>query len=175
MPASKETTQVLNLDAQDSNTVSTRQNRIPELLLSDQFSDVIPKYRSRISQFEMALEFERALSTKTHLIVEAGAGSGKTLAYLLPVLLNAGRTLIVTATHALQQQMKTVLDGIMPIVGHRSVVIMKGRSNYVCPRRLLNPELGLDVSVGAMEPRGRHRGGQPHIIDTRIAERLKAG
>ena len=181
MPASKDTSQVLTINAQDSNTVPTRQNRIPELLLSDQFSEVIPKYRPRISQLEMALEVERALSTKTHLIVEAGAGSGKTLAYLLPVLLNAGRTLIATATHTLQQQMKTVLDGIMPIVGHRSVVIMKGRSNYVCPRKLLNPELGLDVSVQTMMrlrklqawwPRSES-GDLTEFVDAHVDERLQ--
>lgn len=128
----------------------TQGKRISELLLGEELTEVVPGYRSRISQLEMALEVERAIDTKSHLIVEAGAGSGKTLAYLLPILLSGGRTLIVTSTHTLQKQVQDMVSTLTKVLPHRTVVTMKGRRNYVCPRRLLNPELEGEVSVQTM-------------------------
>ena len=154
MRASKDKSPLSNAETKDESLVAKRQYQtdggISELLLGEQLGEVIPDYRSRISQLEMALDIELALNTRSHLIVESGAGSGKTLAYLLPVLMNGGRTLIATSTHTLQQQVRDAAVSLTKIVGRRSVVVIKGRRNYVCPRRLLNPEVTAEVSVKTM-------------------------
>ena len=154
MPFSKDRSPFVNAETKSQSLASQRQYQtdagITELLLGEQLSEVIPGYRSRISQLEMALDIELALKTRSHLIVESGAGSGKTLAYLLPVLMTGGRTLIATSTHTLQQQVQDIAVSLGKIVGHRSVVVIKGRRNYVCPRRLLNPEVAAEVSEKTM-------------------------
>src|SRR5581483_8708894 len=62
-------------------------------------------YEYRPGQFEMAKAVERALSEQRHLIVEAGTGTGKTLAYLLPSLRTGQRVIISTGTKNLQEQL----------------------------------------------------------------------
>src|ERR1022692_1193324 len=64
-----------------------------------------PHYEFRASQLEMAQAVEAAFSEKRHLIVEAGTGTGKTLAYLLPALLSGRRVVVSTGTKNLQEQL----------------------------------------------------------------------
>ena len=86
----------------------------------------------------MAAAVGRAIESVSDLLIEAGTGTGKTLAYLLPLLLSGKRAIISTGTRTLQDQLWSVdlprLKGIAP-VGVR-LALLKGRSNYVCPRRL---------------------------------------
>ncbi len=98
-------------------------------------------YEHRAGQFEMAKAVERALEEKRHLIVEAGTGTGKTLAYLLPALRIARergqRVIISTGTKHLQEQLffKDV-PFLESLLGPLKVCYMKGRGNYICKQKL---------------------------------------
>mgnify|MGYP000079572814 FL=1 len=99
-------------------------------------------YEYRPSQIEMAAAVGEALAQKKHLIVEAGTGTGKTLAYLIPAiaasLAKNERIIVSTGTKNLQEQLMQkdipFLQKILP--KSFKVVYMKGRSNYVCLHRL---------------------------------------
>lgn len=90
----------------------------------------------------MAQAVEQALEERRHLIVEAGTGTGKTLAYLLPVIRSGKRVIISTGTKNLQEQLfhKDVpfLEQALFPEGNRklSVCYMKGRNNYLCRKKL---------------------------------------
>ncbi|HTV82453.1 MAG TPA: ATP-dependent DNA helicase [Acidobacteriaceae bacterium] len=98
-------------------------------------------YEFRKGQLEMAQAVERALADQRHLIVEAGTGTGKTLAYLLPALracAATGRRVIVsTGTKNLQEQLffKDV-PFLESLLGPLAVCYMKGRANYLCRNKL---------------------------------------
>lgn len=94
-------------------------------------------YEYRPGQMEMAKAVERALSEKRHLIVEAGTGTGKTLAYLLPALRTGQRVIISTGTKALQDQLYfRDVPFLESLLGDLRVCYMKGRANYLCRRKL---------------------------------------
>jgi ATP-dependent DNA helicase DinG len=101
-----------------------------------------PAYEFRRGQLQMAQAVEEALEEKRHLIVEAGTGTGKTLAYLLPVIRSGKRIIISTGTKNLQEQLffKDVpaLERALLPEGNRklSVCYMKGRNNYLCRKKL---------------------------------------
>ena len=110
----------------------------------------------------MAEAVELALERETHLFVEAGTGTGKTLAYLVPAVLSGRKVIVSTATRALQEQI-FVKD--LPLVaevlaGHGVEVraaLMKGLSNYVCLRRYEEARAA-SLRSGAPRPRPRaHR------------------
>jgi len=85
----------------------------------------------------MAEAVEQALSEKRHLIVEAGTGTGKTLAYLLPVIRSAKRVIISTGTKTLQEQLfHKDLPFLQEHLGELRVCYMKGRANYLCRKKL---------------------------------------
>src|SRR2546425_8807974 len=101
-----------------------------------------PAYEFRRGQLQMAQAVEQALGEKRHLIVEAGTGTGKTLAYLMPVIRSGKRVIISTGTKNLQEQLfhKDVpfLEQALFPEGNRklSVCYMKGRNNYLCRKKL---------------------------------------
>jgi ATP-dependent DNA helicase DinG len=103
-----------------------------------------PAYEFRRGQLQMAQAVEEALEEKRHLIVEAGTGTGKTLAYLLPVIRSGKRVIISTGTKNLQEQLffKDVpaLERALFPDGDRklSVCYMKGRNNYLCRKKLID-------------------------------------
>lgn len=99
---------------------------------------LVPGYVERWQQREMALRVSSAIGLRQNLIVEAGTGTGKTYAYLAPVLLGSGKTIISTGTRTLQDQL---FDKDLPTVralvrSHARVALLKGRRNYLCPERL---------------------------------------
>jgi ATP-dependent DNA helicase DinG len=96
-----------------------------------------PAYEFRRGQLQMAEAVELALQEKRHLIVEAGTGTGKTLAYLLPVIRSGKRVIISTGTKTLQEQLfyKDV-PFLKEHLGELRVCYMKGRSNYLCRKKL---------------------------------------
>jgi ATP-dependent DNA helicase DinG len=104
-------------------------------------SQALAGWEHREGQLEMAEAVELALEREHHLFVEAGTGTGKTLAYLVPAVLSGRRVIVSTATRALQEQI-FVKD--LPIVAQALAAhgvtlrasLMKGLSNYVCRRRL---------------------------------------
>jgi len=101
-----------------------------------------PAYEFRRGQLQMAQAVEQAIAERRHLIVEAGTGTGKTLAYLMPVIRSGQRVIISTGTKNLQEQLflKDVpfLEQALFPAGDRklSVCYMKGRSNYLCRKKL---------------------------------------
>ena len=101
-----------------------------------------PAYEFRRGQLQMAQNIEQAFEEKRHLIVEAGTGTGKTLAYLVPVIRSGKRVIISTGTKNLQEQLfyKDVPFLERAVYGdsgsHLSVCYMKGRNNYLCRKKL---------------------------------------
>src|SRR5919107_5698789 len=101
-----------------------------------------PEYEHRPGQIDMARAVMRAFEEQRHLIVEAGTGTGKTLAYLVPAVAAAlcgrGRVIISTGTKNLQEQLMEkdipFLQNVLP--KPFSATYMKGRSNYLCLNRL---------------------------------------
>jgi len=85
----------------------------------------------------MAKAVERALAERRHLIVEAGTGTGKTLAYLLPALRTGRRVIVSTGTKALQDQLYfRDIPFLETLLGPLRVCYMKGRANYLCRHKL---------------------------------------
>jgi len=105
-----------------------------------------PEYEHRPGQIEMAEAVLRAFEQKRHLIVEAGTGTGKTLAYLVPAIAAAcgsgARVVISTGTKNLQEQLMDkdipFLQEVLPAKFRAAV--MKGRNNYACLHRLKRAE-----------------------------------
>jgi ATP-dependent DNA helicase DinG len=103
-----------------------------------------PAYEFRRGQLQMAEAVEQALDEKRHLIVEAGTGTGKTLAYLLPVIRSGKRVIISTGTKNLQEQLfykdipflEHALFGEAASGPRLSICYMKGRNNYLCRKKL---------------------------------------
>ncbi len=98
-------------------------------------------YEHRKGQYEMAKAVESALEDRRHLIVEAGTGTGKTLAYLLPALRMARergqRAIVSTGTKNLQEQLFFKdIPFLETLLGPLKVCTMKGRANYVCKQKL---------------------------------------
>ncbi|WP_300677926.1 ATP-dependent DNA helicase [Nocardioides sp.] len=117
---------------------------------------------TREGQIQMAEAVGAALVDEEHLIVQAGTGTGKSLAYLVPSLLHDNRVVIATATLALQHQLvERDLPRLMGALEHRkeldtSYAVLKGRSNYACLHRIRegvpddNGTMTMDVTVGGM-------------------------
>jgi len=100
-------------------------------------ASALPGYEPRPGQLDMAHAVADALSTRRPLLVEAGTGTGKTLAYLVPALLSGLKVVISTGTKNLQEQIYRkdvpLLAAELPI--HFQVANMKGIANYLCRRR----------------------------------------
>ena len=111
-----------------------------ELLGADgPFADALPGFAPRETQIRMAGAVEEALAQKKSLVIEAGTGIGKTLAYLVPAILSGERVIISTGTKNLQDQL---FFRDLPLVRKalgRSVktALLKGRANYLCLHRML--------------------------------------
>ncbi len=95
------------------------------------------KYRFRKSQLEMACAVERCIGRQCILLAEAGTGTGKTLAYLVPILMSGQRTIISTGTKNLQEQIFFKDIVFLEQVFGRPInaVYLKGQDNYLCKRR----------------------------------------
>ena len=118
---------------------------------SGRLSETIDGFEDRPDQLSMALQISNAMDTNECMFIEAGTGTGKSLAYLVPALLSASQkemtTIISTNTLNLQEQL---LDNDLPValkcmetqseslMDSSKVTVLKGRSNYLCKRRLEN-------------------------------------
>ncbi|SNV82676.1 ATP-dependent DNA helicase [Haemophilus pittmaniae] len=98
----------------------------------------IKGFRPRDEQLEMAQVVAEAIESKSTVIVEAGTGTGKTFAYLAPVLLAGKKTIISTGSKNLQDQLfNRDLPAIKKALGYSGkIALLKGRSNYLCLERL---------------------------------------
>ena len=110
---------------------------------------LLPGYQPRAAQAWMADAVADAIENRSHLIVEAGTGTGKTFAYLLPVLLSGQRGIISTGTKTLQDQLfHRDLPLISKAIGRPlETALLKGRANYLCLERLETAAVGEAVSA----------------------------
>ncbi|MCL9783071.1 ATP-dependent DNA helicase [Vibrio sp. S4M6] len=98
----------------------------------------IPGYQSRQAQTDMAEAVYQAIGEQSQLVVEAGTGTGKTFAYLVPVLLSGKKAIISTGSKNLQEQL---FHRDLPLIANAlgfygQIALLKGRSNYLCLERL---------------------------------------
>ncbi len=120
----------------------------------EQITDRLPAGEHRTGQIEMAEAVARSIVDQRHLLVQAGTGTGKSFAYLVPVILSGRRTVIATATKTLQDQLA---DKDLPFLADAldqefSWAVLKGRSNYICLQRvreLDDAEERLALEMGA--------------------------
>ena len=115
--------------------LSSPSSNLGQIFQSDgALAEAIEGFSERAQQLEMALAIESAIKDNKQLVAEAGTGTGKTFAYLVPALLSGGKVIISTGTKTLQDQLfnrdlPNVRDALKVPV---SVAMLKGRANYVC-------------------------------------------
>jgi ATP-dependent DNA helicase DinG len=117
----------------------TEDSRAGDLLnAAGPFAQTLPGFAPRSAQIEMAAAVERLLAEGGSMVIEAGTGIGKTLAYLVPAILSGERVIISTGTKTLQDQLyfrdlplvrETLGESIRP-------ALLKGRANYLCLHRM---------------------------------------
>jgi ATP-dependent DNA helicase DinG len=102
----------------------------------------VPGGSTRPGQQQMAAAVAAAVNEREHLLVQAGTGTGKSLAYLVPALLVDGPVVVSTATLALQHQLvdhdlPRLAEAVAPVLGRRpTFAVLKGRHHYVCLAKL---------------------------------------
>jgi ATP-dependent DNA helicase DinG len=107
--------------------------------LDGQLAKIIKGYIPRTAQIEMATTIATSIKNKQHLIAEAGTGTGKTFAYLIPAILSAKKVIVSTATKNLQDQL---FNNDLPLITKAlakhpfKAALLKGRANYLCHYRL---------------------------------------
>jgi ATP-dependent DNA helicase DinG len=123
----------------DPDDVAARRRRVAEAFAPDgQLARSVPGFVARPSQREMALAVFDAIVERGTLVAEAGTGTGKTFAYLVPALLAGGKVLLSVGTKTLQDQvfdkdLRTVSAALGVLT---DAVLLKGRQNYICLHRL---------------------------------------
>jgi ATP-dependent DNA helicase DinG len=101
-------------------------------------SEKIPGFKMRPVQLEMAQAVEKCIKTRGRLAVEAGTGTGKTMAYLVPALLSGKKAIISTGTKTLQDQLfnKDLPQVVKALDLNLKIALLKGRANYLCLYRM---------------------------------------
>ncbi|MFM7484009.1 MAG: ATP-dependent DNA helicase [Burkholderiaceae bacterium] len=145
-----------------TDTVGTHDAEVDGLFsASGRLAEHITGFRPRQSQADMARAVAQAIATQSTLLAEAGTGTGKTFAYLVPALLWGGKVIVSTGTRNLQDQL-FLRD--LPLVRKAlnapvSVALLKGRANYVChfhlERTQQNGRLTAREDVGYLREIGR--------------------
>jgi ATP-dependent DNA helicase DinG len=122
----------------------------------------LPDFKVRRQQLRMAERIAQAIEARETLAVEAGTGTGKTFAYLVPALLSGARVLVSTGTRTLQDQLFSKdLPLVAAALGRPArVALLKGRTNYLCRYRLAHAgiqgeQLSLDDGLEAGAPADR--------------------
>ena len=116
-------------------------NRIREIFgPKGPIAQAMENYETRRPQVEMAIKVVEAIETERVLLAEAGTGTGKTLAYLVPVVLSDCKTVVSTGTKNLQEQIffKDISFLSRALGRPISAVYLKGQDNYLCQRRLFD-------------------------------------
>ena len=102
-------------------------------------AQVIAGYQPRKAQIEMAQSIANAIESQHNLIAEAGTGTGKTFAYLIPAILSRKKVIVSTGTKNLQDQLFNkdlpLIRSALPKTPFRAS-LLKGRANYICTYRL---------------------------------------
>ena len=169
-------------------TAATRKKATASQLLAAAVG-AVPGGTSRPGQEQMAAAIERAVKDREHLLVQAGTGTGKSLAYLTPALLVDGPVVVSTATLALQNQLvehdlPRLADAVAPILGRRpTFAVLKGRHHYLCVAKLehADEEAPTDTLFDDAPPRATQWLGEAGKLGKQIlrvqewAEKTKTG
>jgi ATP-dependent DNA helicase DinG len=169
-------------------TAATRKKATASQLLAAAVG-AVPGGSSRPGQEEMAAAIERAVKQREHLLVQAGTGTGKSLAYLTPALLVDGPVVVSTATLALQNQLvehdlPRLADAVEPVLGRRpTFAVLKGRHHYLCMAKLehADEEAPTDTLFDDAPPRATQWLGEAGKLGKQIlrvqawAEKTKTG
>ncbi len=113
-------------------------NKMEELLSAfDLLKKTLPDYEDRPQQYKMSEEVFSCLKDKYRLMIEAGTGVGKSFAYLIPAILSQEKTIISTASIALQEQLvkKDLIFLHENLSDHFTFALLKGKNNYLCLKR----------------------------------------
>jgi ATP-dependent DNA helicase DinG len=131
----------------------------------------------RPEQQEMCRAVAEAIVTKTHLVVQAGTGTGKSLAYLVPAALSGKKVVIATATKALQDQLAEKdlpqVDAGLGLPAPLDYAVLKGRSNYVCRQRVA--EVGSGGIQAELGDQGAGRADETAVASPEDGESGAAG
>ena len=137
----------------------------------------LPDFKSRWQQLRMAQRVATALEHRETIVVEAGTGTGKTFAYLVPALLCGSRVLISTGTRTLQDQLFSKdLPLVAAALGRPArIALLKGRTNYLCRYRLerIGPggeQLSFDTSPSSKDTLARGASRRRSASDTAPAD-----
>ncbi|MBA4372047.1 MAG: hypothetical protein C0402_04215 [Thermodesulfovibrio sp.] len=115
---------------------TTTLSRESEAFLNDVVMEALRDSELRTSQIEMLRACAEITESGGTLMVEAGTGTGKTFAYLIPLLLSGRKTLVTTRTRNLQEQLMSKDLALLSSLKNIDYAIAKGRGNYLCQRRL---------------------------------------
>src|SRR5204862_4652572 len=135
----------------------------------------LPGYEPRPEQATLADAVGTALAAGEHLLAEAGTGTGKSLAYLIPALESGRRVVVSTATKALQEQLLTKDVPIAAAALGREirVAVLKGRQNYLCRKSVG----GFELLGAELFPRAEDAAGfeamRPWIESTETGDRAE--
>ena len=130
-------------------------NDLDELFSSSgELAQKIDGFQAREGQSSMAKSIQGAIETQQHIVAEAGTGTGKTFAYLVPAILSGKKTILSTGTLNLQDQ---IFEKDFPLIRDAlnvpvQAAVLKGRSNYLCLYRLdqaYNSQIGFDKELAA--------------------------
>ena len=125
----------------------------------DKITAQMPGGEHRPEQQEMCRAVAEALVTGTHLVVQAGTGTGKSLAYLVPAALSGKKVVVATATKALQDQLAQkdlpLVESGLGLPAALDYAVLKGRSNYICRQRVA------EVGSGGIQPELGDEGAEP--------------
>jgi ATP-dependent DNA helicase DinG len=133
----------------------------------------LPGFEERPDQLEMAHAVARAISSRRYLVAEAGTGTGKTLAYLVPAILSGRRVTISTATKTLQEQIWT---RDIPLLRDAcglafEAAYLKGRANYYCLAR--GEEFEARPMFAAREDEAHWQGIREWVATTQTGDRAE--
>ena len=137
-----------------------------------QLANVIPGFKPREAQRQMAQAVTKIISQGGTLVVEAGTGTGKTYAYLAPALRSGKKVIISTGSKALQDQLYSrdlpTIASALSFTGR--IALLKGRANYLCLERLEQQSMaGGELAVQAMSDLVHLRGWSNETVDGDIS------
>lgn len=137
-PAARYTVRAFFTVARCGEQYNKRVNVTDDFSADGQLAKKLPGFRPRAAQRQMAAAVEQAITDQGVLVVEAGTGTGKTYAYLAPVLRAGRKTILSTASRALQDQLfARDLPAVAQALGFSGqCALLKGRANYLCLERL---------------------------------------
>ena len=157
----------LNIDGGSGSAAEARQAGDDAVAGLDKITAEMSGGEHRPEQQEMCRAVAEAMVMRTHLVVQAGTGTGKSLAYLVPAALSGKKVVIATATKALQDQLAEKdlpqVDAGLGLPAPLDYAVLKGRSNYVCLQRVA--EVGSGGIQAELGDQGAGRADEPAPVE----------